>query len=538
MPPRPGSLVQQRPRLVLFSVALVVRLFCATISFGSIDLINAIQVTPAQLANQPLLEVPYLPAVSVFISLSGALSLLTPLPIALLYKLFPILFDCGLAVLIHDVLLRRAPRQAVAAGLLYALSPVALLIVCFQGQWDSMWFFFVVLAFHVREHFSGSHGKYVLFGALFAVAVLFKPVALVLLPFFFTPEGLGRSLFRSRSDQLSVAGLLGVLAVAFAVFGLAGYSPIERVQTIAAYSSRGVVMLGLPLAYPLDHVPLLRSRAWLVVVVGALALPYARRRLDGFTAAVAAFLLVLGLAGLSPQYLFWPVPFLLLSRRLVMAAFYNVLVGVFLLLFYLNPMASYYAGENMATFALLEPLAWAMPPASWTDDNLLMLVRLLGNYVIPLFALAAVGRILWQALRRGPGEVEPAPLGGEPLSSLWPGYGRVLVFGGLAVIAARLLLSLRPDLPEAFSLEFISARIHAYHLQVVWWNEMTLLVGRYPESNVLHLGWLVLLGALAWSIAAVLLADRPGRGGAEGEAKVEERGPGEVQAAVPCAAGH
>ena len=501
---RPTGLLHERPRLVLFGMALFVRLVCAAIGFGSIDLVNSIGATPPMLANERLEQVPYLPAVSLFIYLSGVLALAAPLPIALAYKLFPLLFDCGLAVLIHDVVRRRGAREALTAGLLYALSPVALLIVCFHAQWDPIWIFFVVLAFHARDNFLGSRGRYVLFGALFAVSILFKPVALLLLPFFFTAEGLGRPLYRQKSDQASVAGLLGVLAVAGVVFSLAGYSLLERVQTIASYSARGVIIFGLPFAYPLDQVPLLRSRVWLVVVVGALALPYARRRLDAMTASLVAFLLVLGLAGLGPQYLFWPVPFLLLSGRLVMAGFYNVLVAVFLLLYYLNPLASYLPGENMATFALLEPLRWAMPPAAWTDGRLLGIVRLLGNCAIPLFSLGAVGRILWQALAR-PAEEKPAPAT-EALASLWPGYGRILVFGGLGVIALRLLLGLWPGLALAFSPAFVNARIHAYSLEVL--PNGGAVVGTYPEGSVFHLGWAVLLGALAWSVAAMLAARR------------------------------
>ena len=47
-----SRLLRERPRLVLFALALVVRLVCGAITFGSVDLVNSIESTPRLLANQ------------------------------------------------------------------------------------------------------------------------------------------------------------------------------------------------------------------------------------------------------------------------------------------------------------------------------------------------------------------------------------------------------------------------------------------------------------------------------------------------------
>jgi hypothetical protein len=496
------ELLNQHPRLLIFVVALLFRLLFGAICCGSIDLINCLIVTPQLLANHRLEEVPYLPGVSTFIFLGGVIALKTPLPISLGYKIFPIFFDSLLAVLIRDVVSRRSARTALAAGLLYALSPVAMLIVCCQAQWDPIWIFFVVLAFHVREDFPDSHGKYLLFGAFFGASILFKPIALLLLPFFFSAASLRQVSRRELLYQASaVAGLAGIGVLACVLFTLAGYSMIERLRTIAGYSANGVIMFGLPFAFPLNQLPFLRSRLWLMGAIIALALPYSRCRLDVFSAALVAFLIVLGTAGLSPQYLLWPIPFLLLSRRLVVAAFCNVFFAVFLFLFYLNPLASYYPAENMSTFALLVPLRWAMPPAAWTDAHLMPVIQLLGNYAIPLFLLGAVWHVLTSARAQGSSNENARLL---PLASLWPLYGRVLFFGGLATVALRMLLSFTPEMAAAFTPVFVFTRLDAYSLKVM--SALGPIVGLYPEKSVFHLGWVVLIGALAWSVVAVWLA--------------------------------
>src|SRR5439155_22776663 len=113
--------------------------------------------------------------------------------------------------------------------------------------------------------------------------------------------------------------------------------------------------------------------------------------------------------------------------------------------------------ENMATFALLEPLRGLMPPRSWTSPRLLVVVRSLGNYAVPLAALVG----LYVVLRR-----RPAPPTQPAVRRTARGYVWLVVVGVLLVAVARSLVARVPALADAFSEAFVAERLRAYALEV------------------------------------------------------------------------
>ncbi len=501
--------VSHRPRLTVFAVALALRLLCGAAAFGSVDLVNSLTSTRNILAGGQWLDVPYFPTMAVFLWLGGALALKTPWPLALGYKLFPILCDSLLAVLVYDILRHRLPDRAFAAGLLYACSPVAILITCFHAQWDPIWMFFLVLAFHVRDDEAEGRRKNYLFGGLFAASLLFKPVALIAAPFFLSPR-FWRPTGKYQRDYefASIAGAAAVFGAAILVMTATGYSVLERFFKIGDYSAGRVQLFGLPMAFPFDQIRALRSRVWLLGPVILLLVPYAKGRLNGFEALLAVFCLSLGLTGLCPQYLLWPVPFLLVTCRFGMAALYQAVVTAFLMLYYLNPQSTLVANENMATFALLRPLASLLPPASWTTTATRPVVYALGNYVVPLTALGVVAVLLLCSRRP---VAEPSALENQEVWYLWA------IGAGTALVVAMRVMLASPDLAPAFTDVFVDQRVREYavteqgkfdilvELPSETAYKQAMVVGDYPDGGPIHLGWLLPTGAVLWSMAALRL---------------------------------
>jgi hypothetical protein len=121
------------------------------------------------------------------------------------------------------------------------------------------------------------------------------------------------------------------------------------------------------------------------------------------------YLCCLATTGLSPQYLLWPLPLLLVTNRLGLAAFYTSVGTLFLLLYYSNPWTSFYASENLGVFAPLRGLSWLLPPAVLESRELLPMVHALGNVAFPCCAMVVTalvfksgcGRMAEEANRSG-----------------------------------------------------------------------------------------------------------------------------------------
>lgn len=389
-------------RAAILAAALAIRLTLGYAFFGSVELLNILSAPVDWRANiQDLANVPYFPTIAAFIHLGQFLAATTGLPLALCFKFGPIVFDSLLAVLIYDFAVARGGEGAFRAGILYAFSPVAVLIACFNVHWDAILLYFLVAALYLREHCRCSRGTYLAAGALVAASVLIKPVAVALLPFVLLVAGRQGDAIPAPLRALYVlAGFLALTVAAVIVFDLMGVDVLRKIGRITHYTNRGVAIFGLPFGFPFEGIRFLHSRLWLAVVVVAVFYLYWRARLGLVGSVALVFLAAVGLAGLSPQYLLWPVPFLLVDGRYRASAVYGFVAATFLIFYFMSPMASGEPWDNMATFAALTEFAWAMPPAWLADDAFLDLVEALGNHVLPWTALAAAATV---ALRPGTG---------------------------------------------------------------------------------------------------------------------------------------
>jgi hypothetical protein len=91
-------------RVLIFAAALIVRALVAWTFFGSVDtandLLNSARMFSGWKATQ--IPIPYLPGIQLILWTGGLLAIHTPWPLTFGFKIFGVLFDSVLALIVHD----------------------------------------------------------------------------------------------------------------------------------------------------------------------------------------------------------------------------------------------------------------------------------------------------------------------------------------------------------------------------------------------------------------------------------------------------
>lgn len=179
--------VQQK--IILFS-ALFMRIITGWMFFGSVDLTTVIHNLNLEIfsGNSTGYFLPYFPVMPALFWFGAIIGMKTPLPFAFGYKIVPLIFDSLIALLIFDIMTKRKRPSAFKAAMLYALSPLCLLVTCIHFQWDALPLFFLMLAFYTRDYHRPSLVTHFLCGLFFACSLLLKPIALIFLPLLISPR--------------------------------------------------------------------------------------------------------------------------------------------------------------------------------------------------------------------------------------------------------------------------------------------------------------------------------------------------------------
>jgi hypothetical protein len=371
---------------VVFLSAFILRVCIAAVFLGSCDTLNSIALAPMA-AQHVYFYLPYFPVINNILGASAlAISKLHFLPIALIPKLIPCLADSLIAVwFLKDSRFDKQFRQR--AAWLYVFCPLPLILICIQGQWDSMWVLPIVSALAMADllkHTTKWHrGTLLLIGALLGIAILSKPVAIIvaglLIPSFWSRKstndwiqecclivigfaaavGLffakfeldGTDLHRSLQDVISYAGTPG-----FTIFGPAKLWYLHALATIPVSSGVAAQELAVTSAF--------REVSIVIVAVIVVYQIFARTPLDKMTAAAAALLICPAVGGLAPQYLFWPLVFILASGRVRAAVVYALSASSLYFVFFLIPGASATKGESAAAYLPLHALRFLGVPRS------------------------------------------------------------------------------------------------------------------------------------------------------------------------------
>lgn len=193
---------------------------------------------------------------------------------------------------------------------------------------------------------------------------------------------------------VALVGMLATVVAVLSILHLLGFNVLAGIDHLLRYANKGTPQFGLPFAYPFTLKPLrlwLENRMWLLIVTAFISYFYYNEQIDGFTGIFLSFMAMMGLSGLYAPYLQWPFVFFLLAGFFRLCAVYNLLVSIFLLLFYCNPYSNYaFPYESMLSFAALKSFAWLMPPHFLSDYSFIPVLALLSNYVIPIFSLGTI----------------------------------------------------------------------------------------------------------------------------------------------------
>lgn len=560
--------------LLIFSVALLTRTILGYIFYGSIDVGAFISIN-SHTFNKTLVQHPFtiwcaFPIIPFYLWLSGLLAIKTQLPIAFCFKAIPILFDSLLAVLVYDFAQKMRPQWALQTGLLYALSPIALIITCIHGQWDALPIIFFLLSLFVRDFYQDSFKKYFLYGALFAFSFLLKPISLIFILFFFIPwpalkQTLGvwwtylwimvvlklafvigffaffklnkaysmDTFFISLQSLLSpavfigcallvhlfclivlwgkpwaqfslnfqkylgyqLAALLGLCAMTgfcFLLIGLYGLNVIRVIDKVLRYCNQGIAVFGLPFGYPFNQGVMnlvLKNRFWIMGIIGLIAVQYYRSKLDIYQAVLASLMIIFSFSGLSPQYLVWAVPLLLIAGFYRTAALFNGLCAVFFIFYYMNPYSNpEVLYQSMLSFAPLKNFSWLLPPLFLADHSLLSLVGILGNYCIPALCFAVAMAIVFGQSAK------------HQVVRIQEGGRQIYLLVGLLLTALIAVLMWIVD-PTDFAIQFKNAIV-----EKMTWYDIHLVdgfvSGRYGVLNPCNIVFILMVLTLVWCIVS------------------------------------
>ena len=395
---------------VVFLSAFALRVIIAAVFLGSCDLLISIATTPTVAAH----GYSYLPYFPVINNIKGASALIMKLrfvPLALVPKLIPCFADSLIAVwFLKDNRFEKHYRQR--AAWLYVFCPLPIILVSIQGQWDSMWVLPMVSALAMADllqHSTSSRRRtLLLIGALLAIAILSKPVAII-------AAGLLIPNWRRRTSTndwiqdccLMLIGFAATMGLFFAKFALDGTNLHQNLDNVVSYAGApGFTVFGpakLWFLHALSAIPAshnaaaqeliansdLRDLSIIYVFAIVLYQVFTRVPLDKMTSAAAVLLICPAVGGLAPQYLFWPLVFILASGRVRAAVAYALSASSLYFVFFLIPGASAVKGESAAAYLPLRSLSFLGIPHSaleWFANSpvALDIWNPLANLIVPI----------------------------------------------------------------------------------------------------------------------------------------------------------
>ena len=478
---RSPQLTPARATALVFVTALAVRAVMAWLFLGSVDVLNNVgNAARLFLGEHPsALPIPYFPGIHLFLAAGSrlAMAMATAMPVGFLYKIWPCIFDSMTAAVVYDYYAERGLRF----GLLYAFAPVAILNTSIHGQWDAISIGFCAVAFLLLR--KDGDAAAIAAGAAFVISVIAKPVTAPLVLF----------LFPAPRKHALITGLVGATALYCAILFAIGDPPsLRTLRHVVGYAAEGIQNFGLPMLLGLDPNRLLSLAALLILVP-----LYWFGRIEREHAALLLFLSIIGTAALCAQYLFWPLPFLLIAGHVRFAALYNAAAATYTVILFSWAGASLQNSFTLGAFIPLRGLAWLTPVIDTTNDSLRWLI-LLGSFAIPVMALAFVLVLLFRARTR------PLPR----LASL-AGDGRrimLVVLAALVIVTIGVVAASRMPRPTGEeTMRTLGAKIVTQYEvtrfpthEGPWWRTDT---GRGIDVRHIAGAWIAIWCAAAWLMA-------------------------------------
>lgn len=186
-----------------------------------------------------------------------------------------------------------------------------------------------------------------------------------------------------------IISIIITFCLAVGLFMCMRFDMIALVDTILRCFNQGSQIIGLPFAWPFSShswlAVVVKNRIWFVVVLAWITLLYYKGCMKVSRAIFLMLVFILGFTGVSPQYLMWVVPFMLVEEHFFFSAFYNLIVMIALLLYYANPYSNPWAtNQNILSFAVLKGFDWLVPPSFFLNAKWITVMRFFSDYGVPL----------------------------------------------------------------------------------------------------------------------------------------------------------
>jgi hypothetical protein len=311
--------------------------------------------------DQYVFHWPYPPGFLPWIRLSDALRRVTSVPFDVWIRIPGVVAPLGLALVVQEQLGRAGKSEGVRLGAaaLIALGPVFILD-SFDAQIDGLAILPATIAVGYWLH--GGRQRSLVSGVLIGVGTALKTVP-ILTVLALLPTARNN---RERVELLAIALAVpvatalpfvardpaGVVRISryTGIPGFGGLSMLVQPRLIAFWLNGEIVLPSPVVTWMMSHAGAILGIAF-VVAMAALVL----RRTDAVSAALLLWLLVfVASPSVSPLYLCWGLPFILLAGKLRLAFLLQALAAGPAVLLYLHPPLPH----KVLTYVLLMALVW------------------------------------------------------------------------------------------------------------------------------------------------------------------------------------
>lgn len=256
---------------------------------------------------------PYLPFTNAYAWLWGILSNLLHINVNLAHRLTSCVYDIAIGVLLFQYSKQSIPDKAIQVFWLYMINPVTIFIVSLLGFTDSTMIFFLLVACYYSD-FHSSKTSSVVSAISLAMSISLKPIGLIFIPYFFM-----RSIHKAR--YVIALGLTTIILNSYYIIGASLDDFIFLFKLIFIKISIGHQFGDLGLAPVIVQV-FGDSGASIFVLISLLNLigiaflyVFYINKLDSIRFCFLIFLLTLLVSNhIKPQYLFWIIPFAILTQ--------------------------------------------------------------------------------------------------------------------------------------------------------------------------------------------------------------------------------
>lgn len=395
---------------IIILLGILIRIYlaatCDTGDTGAINLATKLLLQNKEVYNNPTL---FFSPPPFELHVVGLLRfLLTPfhIPFQVIWKLPPIFADAGITILIFlfaKKYFNKTKQNAIEYARWYMWNPVAIIISGAHGQQESVWLFFIFLAWYLVA----AKKTFILVSLASAIAVSYKLTAVFLLPVIF----LALKKFYKRIIFACIIGILFVISLFPEIQTSTNavirqsfqYSSTPGIWGITLIINRLLIIFGIHGAQATNILLSVADilKKLLVVFLGLYFLKsYFQKDLEIGKVSIAILsIFYIVTPGFGAQYLLWILPFLVVTNS-PYTKIYTLLVTFALLHFYTLPFVPLNAVRNFLELNIYYKIGMNYPFELLLPVWILFIMVLFSPNRIPAFVYKTISLIEKESKKR------------------------------------------------------------------------------------------------------------------------------------------